>query len=44
MYTPAHFAVGEEQAAAFLADVRVVDLVTPTAGGLLVTFLPVVLE
>jgi transcriptional regulator len=44
MYTPAHFAVDEAQAVAFLSSVRVVDLVTPTTSGLQVTFLPVVLE
>jgi transcriptional regulator len=40
VYTPAHFAVDEESAAAFLAGIRAADLVTMTEQGLVATFLP----
>lgn len=44
MYTPAHFAVDPESAAAFLANVRAADLVTVTEGGLVATFLPLLFD
>jgi transcriptional regulator len=44
MYTPAHFAVDEESATAFLANVRAADLVTMTEAGLVATFLPLVFD
>lgn len=40
MYTPKQFAVGDEQAAAFLSQIQAADLVTATAAGLRSTFLP----
>jgi transcriptional regulator len=40
VYKPAHFAVGEEAAIAFLEEVRAADLITMTHGGLVATFLP----
>ena len=40
MYTPTHFAVDEEQAAAFLGRIEAADLVTMTEDGLAATFLP----
>jgi transcriptional regulator len=40
MYTPAHFAVDDETAAAFLAQIQAGDLVTATRDGLVSTFLP----
>jgi transcriptional regulator len=44
VYTPAHFAVDEETAVAFLANVRAADLVTVTEDGLLATFLPLLFD
>jgi transcriptional regulator len=44
MYTPAHFAVDDETAFAFLAGVRAADLVTTTADGLVATFLPLLFD
>lgn len=44
MYTPSHFAVDEENAAAFLANVRAADLVTMTEDGLVATFLPLLFD
>ena len=44
MYTPAHFAVDEDSAAAFLESVRAADLVTMTADGLVATFLPLLFD
>jgi transcriptional regulator len=40
MYTPKQFAVGDEQAAAFLSQIQAADLVTATDAGLRSTFLP----
>jgi transcriptional regulator len=40
MYTPPHFAVDDEAAAEFLAQIRSADLVTLTEDGLTATFLP----
>ena len=40
MYTPTHFAVDAEEAAAFLSRIDAADLVTVTEQGLLATFLP----
>jgi transcriptional regulator len=42
MYTPKHYAVEPEEAAAFLARIRAADLVTMTEDGLVATFLPLV--
>jgi transcriptional regulator len=44
MYTPAHFAVDEADALAFLENVRAADLVTTTAAGLVATFLPLLFD
>jgi transcriptional regulator len=44
MYTPAHFAVDDETAAAFLASIEVADLVTTTDDGLVATFLPLIFD
>jgi transcriptional regulator len=44
VYTPAHFAVDEESAVAFLEQVRAADLVTMTADGLVATFLPLLYD
>lgn len=44
MYTPAHFAVDDETAAAFLAQVEAGDLVTATEDGLVSTFLPLLYD
>jgi transcriptional regulator len=44
MYTPAHFAVDDETAAAFLASIEVADLVTITDDGLVATFLPLIFD
>jgi transcriptional regulator len=44
MYTPAHFAVDDETAAAFLASIEVADLVTVTDDGLVATFLPLIFD
>ncbi len=44
MYTPAHFAVDEEDAIAFLESVRAADLITTTADGLAATFLPLLFD
>ena len=42
MYTPAHFAVDEDSARAFLSAIEAADLVTVTEQGLVATFLPFV--
>jgi transcriptional regulator len=42
VYTPAHFAVSDEDAAAFLSRIGAADLVTMTEDGLVATFLPLV--
>ena len=42
MYTPQHFAVDPDEAAAFLARIDAADLVTMTEDGLVATFLPLV--
>jgi transcriptional regulator len=42
VYTPAHFAVDDASAAAFLSRIQVADLVTMTDGGLTATFLPLI--
>jgi transcriptional regulator len=42
MYTPAHFAVDDEQAVEFLSSIEAADLVTMTEDGLVATFLPLV--
>lgn len=44
MYTPPKFAVDEESAAAFLAQIRAADLVTVTEDGLVATFLPLLFD
>jgi transcriptional regulator len=44
LYTPAQFAVDEEKAAAFLAEIRAADLVTVTEDGLVATFLPLLFD
>jgi transcriptional regulator len=44
MYTPKHFAVDDEQAAAFLSGVQAADLVTMTEDGLVATFLPLLFD
>jgi hypothetical protein len=44
MYTPAHFASDSDASARFLAEVVAGDLVTSTDGGLVATFLPVLLD
>ena len=44
MYTPKHFAVDDEQAAAFLSGIQAADLVTMTEGGLVATFLPLLFD
>ncbi len=44
MYTPPQFAVDEESAAAFLAQIRAADLVTVTEDGLVATFLPLLFD
>ena len=44
VYTPAHFAVDEDSAVAFLENVRAADLVTMTADGLVATFLPLLFD
>jgi transcriptional regulator len=44
MYTPAHFAVDDETAAAFLSQVQAGDLVTATEDGLVSTFLPLLYD
>jgi transcriptional regulator len=44
LYTPPQFAVGEESAAAFLAQIRAADLVTVTEDGLVATFLPLLFD
>ena len=44
MYTPEHFAVGPEDAAAFLAGVQAADLITMTDEGLRATFLPLLFD
>lgn len=40
MYTPSHFAVSDEETAAFLSGIRAADLVTATEDGMVATFLP----
>ena len=40
MYVPKHFAASDADAAALLASLGAADLVTPTSGGLVATFLP----
>jgi len=42
MYVPAHFAAGDAAVRDLLARSRAADLVTPTAAGLVATFLPFV--
>ncbi len=44
MYTPAHFAIDDETTRAFLAQIEAADLVTPTADGLIATFLPLLFD
>ncbi|CAB4700728.1 MAG: FMN-binding negative transcriptional regulator [Actinobacteria bacterium] len=44
MYTPAHFAVDDETTRAFLSQIEAADLVTPTADGLVATFLPLLFD
>jgi transcriptional regulator len=44
VYTPAHFAVDEASAIAFLESIRAADLVTVTANGLVATFLPLLFD
>jgi transcriptional regulator len=44
VYTPSHFAVDEEDAAAFLAGIRAADLVTMTEDGLVATFMPLLYD
>jgi transcriptional regulator len=44
LYTPPKFAVDEESAAAFLAQIRAADLVTVTEDGLVATFLPLLFD
>jgi transcriptional regulator len=44
LYTPAQFAVDDESAAAFLAEIRAADLVTVTEDGLVATFLPMLFD
>jgi transcriptional regulator len=44
MYTPAHFAVDEDAAVAFLGSLRAGDLVTMTDDGLVATFLPLLFD
>lgn len=44
MYTPKHFSVDDEQAAAFLSRVQAADLVTMTEEGLVATFLPLIFD
>jgi len=44
MYVPAHFAASPDDIAALLDGAHVVDLVSPTAGGLIATPLPMLLE
>ena len=44
VYTPTHFAVDADSAAAFLASIRAADLVTMTDGGLVATFLPLLFD
>ncbi|HZP72255.1 MAG TPA: FMN-binding negative transcriptional regulator [Gaiellaceae bacterium] len=44
MYTPKHFAVDDDQAAAFLSRIQAADLVTMTEDGLVATYLPLVFD
>jgi transcriptional regulator len=44
VYTPSQFAVDDESAAAFLANIRAADLVTMTEKGLVATFLPLLFD
>ncbi|SDI80870.1 negative transcriptional regulator, PaiB family [Frankineae bacterium MT45] len=44
MYVPHHFAVSDEQTRAMLESVTAAELVTPTADGLVATFLPLVYD
>jgi transcriptional regulator len=44
MYLPKHFRADGAEAAALLAEMRVADLITPTASGLYATFLPLIHE
>jgi transcriptional regulator len=44
VYTPAHFAVDEQSAGEFVAQIQAGDLVTVSDSGLLATFLPLVFE
>jgi len=44
VYTPAHFAVDDESAAAFLAGIRAADLVTVTDEGIVATYLPLLFD
>jgi transcriptional regulator len=44
VYTPKHFAVSAEEAAAFLAGIQAADLVTMTEDGLRATFLPLLYD
>ena len=44
MYVPSHFAMTPDQQDAFLRSVTAADLITPTADGLVATFLPLLYE
>ncbi|HEY3716875.1 MAG TPA: FMN-binding negative transcriptional regulator [Jatrophihabitantaceae bacterium] len=44
MYVPAHFAASDEDVASLLDGAHVVDLISPTADGLIATPLPMLLE
>ncbi|WP_096301783.1 FMN-binding negative transcriptional regulator [Jatrophihabitans sp. GAS493] len=44
MYVPHHFAVSDEETQAMLASITAAELVTPTASGLVATFLPLLYD
>ncbi len=44
MYVPTHFAMPDDEIAALLASVTAADLITPTPGGMVATFLPLMYD
>lgn len=44
MYLPKHFTADDRESREMLDGIRAADLVTPTAGGLFATFLPLIFE
>jgi transcriptional regulator len=44
VYLPKHFTADEREVRALLGGIRAADLVTPTAGGLFATFLPLIYD